>query len=139
MRRLIALALLLVPTISPAQTITGVYWELLAIDGKAIDFRATLRIDDDNVLAGAAPCNRYSGNSMAELPALKLGALRSTRMACEGLANEEAYFDALAVMTAITTDGDDTLILTGPENRTMEFVPEGTVGQSVCKTCRPPE
>lgn len=134
MRRLVALALTLtlalLPGMSPAQTITGIEWQLLAIDGAVTDTSATLRIEEDGTLAGAAPCNRWSSVNGAELPALELRGIRATRMACDKLDEEQAFFTVLALMTRLAPDGDRNLVLTGPDGRSMEFVIERTV----CKT-----
>lgn len=132
MRRLLVLALTLLPTMSPAQTITGIDWQLLAIDGVVTDAPATLRLEADGTLAGAAPCNRWSAMNTATLPALTLGPIRATRMACDRLDDEQVFFEALSAMTAMAPDGDRNLILTGPDGRSMEFVIERTV----CKTCK---
>jgi heat shock protein HslJ len=132
MRRLLVLALTLLPTMSPAQTITGIDWQLLAIDGVVTDAPATLRLETDGTLAGAAPCNRWSAMNTATLPALTLGPIRATRMACDRLDDEQVFFEALSAMTAMAPDGDRNLILTGPDGRSMEFVIERTV----CKTCK---
>ncbi|MCX7287688.1 MAG: META domain-containing protein [Rhodobacterales bacterium] len=137
MRRLLVLALTAFPAMAPAQTYTDIYWELLAIDGQLTDIPAKLRIDVDNVLAGAAPCNRWSAANGATLPDLDLARIRSTRMACDRLADEQRFFDALLVMKTVTLDGDKNLILTGPEGRSMEFVLDRTDLQTVCKTCAP--
>lgn len=132
-----ALAVALLPAMGFAQTVTGIYWQLLAIDGKLTETRATLRIDADNVLAGAAPCNRWSAANAVPLPALALGAIRSTRMACDKLADEQAFFDSLSLMTTVQADGDQTLILTGADGSSMEFVQEAMDSTQVCKTCNP--
>jgi heat shock protein HslJ len=138
MRRLLslALALALVPALVSAQDqapkITGIDWQLLAIDGQMTDAPATLRVEEDGTLAGAAPCNRWSAMNTATLPTLTLSPIRATRMACDRLADEQVFFDALAAMTAIAADGERNLVLTGPEGRSMEFVIERTV----CKTCK---
>jgi heat shock protein HslJ len=140
MRRglLLALSLSVAPLMAPAQSYTDVQWQLLAIDGTRTDARATLRIDAENVLAGAAPCNRWTAGNGAELPALALGAIRSTRMACERLAEEQAFFDALSRMTAVALAGERNLVLTGPDGRTMEFVPDGAdPAVETCTTCLP--
>jgi heat shock protein HslJ len=126
-------SLTLLPGMTPAQTLTGIDWQLLAIDGALTDTRTTLRIEDDGTLAGAAPCNRWSAMNTATLPSLKLGPIRATRMACDRLAEEQAFFDALSVMTSLTADGDRNLILTGPDGRSMEFGLDG----AACKTCKP--
>ena len=137
MRRLLALALALCPAMAPAQTFTDIYWQLLAIDGQLTETPAKLRIDKDNVLAGAAPCNRWSAMNGVDLPGLSLGAIRSTRMACDKLAEEQAFFDALALMKTVTQDGERNLVLSGPDGRTMEFVLDRTDSQTACKTCAP--
>jgi heat shock protein HslJ len=140
MRRLLplVLSLLVAPVIAPAQTYTDATWQLLAIDGARTEGRATLRIDKDNVLAGAAPCNRWMAMNTVALPALALGAIRSTRMACDRMAEEQAFFDALTLMTKVALDGDRSLILSGQDGRTMEFVPDGADNAAeACKTCTP--
>jgi heat shock protein HslJ len=139
MRRFLPLAVCLAgfPMMAGAQAFTDSYWQLLAIDGVATDFRASLRIDKDNVLAGAAPCNRWSVSNRVPLPALKLVGIRATRMACDKLAEEAIFFDALELMTGVALDGERNLILTGPDGRSMEFVPDGADPQTeTCKTCK---
>jgi heat shock protein HslJ len=101
-----------------------VTWRLLAIDGKPVDVRTTLLVGDDNQISGQAACNRYSVTNRTALPALQLGPIRATRMACPRLAEEQAYFDALSRMTALKSDAG-TLILMDPAGRRMEFVPDG--------------
>jgi heat shock protein HslJ len=94
------------------------------MDGRPVDVRTTLQIGDDNQISGQAACNRYSVTNRAKLPALQLGPIRATRMACPWLAEEQAYFDALSRMTALRIAGG-TLLLTGPAGERMEFVPYG--------------
>ena len=114
----------------PSEVPAGVEWQLLAIDGAVTDTSATLRIEEDGTLAGAAPCNRWSSVNGAELPALELRGIRATRMACDKLDEEQAFFNALSLMTTLAPDGERNLVLTGPDGRSMEFVIERTV----CKT-----
>lgn len=134
----VALFLLIAPLMAAAQTYADAYWQLLAIDGTRTETRATLRIDKDNVLAGAAPCNRWSASNGVDLPALALQAMRSTRMACDKLVEERAFFDTLALMTLVAPDGKRNLILSGPDGRTMEFVPDGAdPAAETCTTCPP--
>jgi heat shock protein HslJ len=136
-RRLLVLAVIAFPAMAAAQTYTDMYWELLAIDGQLTDIPAKLRIDVDNVLAGSAPCNRWSVANGATLPDLDLAHIRSTRMACDRLADEQRFFDTLVLMTSVALVGDGKLILTGPDGRSMEFVPDRTDDQTPCKTCAP--
>ena len=134
----LAFFLAVTPVVAPAQTYTDAYWQLLAIDGTRTEARATLRIDKDNVLAGAAPCNRWMAMNGPDLPALALGVIRSTKMACDRLAEEQAFFDALTQMTEVALAGERNLILSGPYGRTMEFVPDGADnGAETCRTCPP--
>lgn len=101
------------------------------------DAEATLRIEDDGNISGHAPCNRWSTANRAPLPALKPGGIRATRMACDKLAEEQVFFDALTKMTEARLEGDRTLILTGPDGRSMEFATDRMNSLTVCTTCPP--
>jgi heat shock protein HslJ len=141
-RHLLALALTLIPAISIAQEMTDTDWQLLAIDGVVVgydDIVATLRIGADGTMTGKAPCNSFSAANTGTLPALSLGGIRATRMACDKLKGEQAFFDALSAMVAARMDGSRNLILTGPEGRSMEFVTDRMNSLTVCKTCPPKE
>ena len=138
MRRLaLILTTALLPNLSLAQTPVGTDWQLLAIDGVVLDqsVTATLRIEADGRIGGKAPCNSWSSQNAAELPALSLKGIRATRMACDKLAEEQSFFDALSAMTEAALDGDKNLILTGPDGRSMEFVADRT--NDTCKSCPP--
>lgn len=114
-----------------AQSVPVTDWQLLAIDGVLTDIPATLSLTADGSLAGKAPCNNWSANNAATLPALALKGIRATRMACDRLVDEQRFFDALSAMTTLAFDGETNLILTAPDGRSLEFVPQLTV----CKTC----
>ena len=135
----LALAMTVVPGMVPAQTITGIDWQLLAIDGAVVGFDivATLRIEADGTITGQAPCNTFGSKNQGTLPALSLGGIRATRMACDKLAEEQAFFDALSQMTTLAPDGSSNLILTGPGWQTMEFVTDRMNSLATCKTCKP--
>ena len=139
MRRLstpaLALVLSLIPAMAPAQPLTGIDWQLLAIDGVVTDISATLRLEPDGGIAGAAPCNRWSTRNTASLPTLTLGGIRATRMACYRPAEEQQFFDTLSAMTRLEQDGSRNLVLTGPEGRSMEFVIDRMNSLTRCKTC----
>jgi heat shock protein HslJ len=143
MRRLaLAACLATLPTIgfalSPLVEIAALIqdrdWQLLAIDGAVVDqgFTASLRIGADGVISGMAPCNSYGAKNTASLPEFKPGPIRATRRACDRLADEQVFFDTLSIMEGAAIDGIDTLILTGPDGRSMEFVQDR---QTACKTC----
>ncbi len=139
MRYLLALLLAMIPAMSLAQTPAGIDWQLLAIDGVVFPAAASLRIEADGSIGGRAPCNTWGTSNRAALPKLELGGIRATRMACDLMAEEQAFFDALAAMTDAAFDGHLTLILTGTDGRSMEFVTDRTGSQPVCKTCPPQE
>ncbi|CAN1575165.1 HslJ Heat shock protein [Paracoccaceae bacterium] len=142
MRRFVfAFALAMSPVASPAEPIQDFEWRLLAIDGLLVDASVTtsLRIDAAGQVTGQASCNSYGAQNGAELPAFSLGPIRATRMACDKLTEEQVYFDALALMETMALDGDRTLILTGPQGRSMEFVLDRLDSLTTCKTCPPTE
>jgi heat shock protein HslJ len=137
MRRLLALCLSVMPAMTTAEEFRDQDWQLLAIDGILFDADAALRIDADGVISGKAPCNSWSVVNQATFPALELTAIRATRMACDQLTEEQAFFDALGAMTALAMDGPKNLILTGPNRRTMEFILATVSSLPQCKTCPP--
>lgn len=132
----LALVLALFPSMAPAQTINGIDWQLLAIDGTVTDIHATLRIEADGTITGEAPCNRWSTANSAAPPALQMRGIRATRMACDKLDDEQVFFDALSVMTTLQPDGDHNLVLTGPDGKSMEFVLDIMNSLTTCKTCK---
>lgn len=140
MRCLLSLALALLPVMSHAETpghpITGIDWQLLAIDGSLTTAAASLRIEADGAMSGQAPCNRWFTTNAAPLPDLRTDGIGATRMACDQLAEEQAFFDTLSVMTSVQADGDSNLILTSPDGRSMEFVLDAADSQTQCKTCQ---
>lgn len=137
----LAAALALIPALACGQTIAGEEWVLLAIDGKLTDAEshATLTLEADGKISGNAPCNRYSARNEGTLPELKISAIGATKMACDRLADEQAFFDSLTAMTGIELDGPKNLILTGPDGRSMEFTLASVSSLPECKTCPPAE
>lgn len=130
-------ALAMTACTAQAQDPTGVEWELLAIDGQVVDIPATLTVDAEGRIAGKAPCNQFSGQNQASLPELKLGGVAATRMACDRLADEQVFFDALAAMTRMERVGDHSLVLTAPDGRSMEFADDVNSTLTRCTTCAP--
>ena len=122
------------PLVDIAALIQDRDWQLLAIDGTVVDqgFTASLRIDTEGAITGKAPCNSYGAHNTGHLPDFKPGPIRATRRACDRLPDEQVFFDTLSIMESAAIDGIETLILTGSDGRSMEFVQDR---QSVCKTC----
>ena len=108
--------------VPPTQTtaeVAGVEWLLVGIEGQAVDWRASLRLEGDKA-SGQAPCNRWFASNSAALPGINLGEIGATRMACPDLAAESAYFEALQAMQRTEVDQGH-LFLIGMEGRIMEF------------------
>ena len=122
---LITLCLVTLLACKPDETIAGYgaadrVWVLTELDGAAFDVKATMQFPEPGVIAGDAPCNRYSGAMTTPYPWFEVGQLAVTRMACPDLAAESVFFDALSGMTQSEVSGD-TLILTNEAGREMVF------------------
>jgi heat shock protein HslJ len=101
-----------------------VIWRLVSLNGEAFSARATLSYLPDGTLQGEGPCNGYGAQLTALPPAWALGPVRATRMACDALDAEAAFFAALSTMTAADQTAD-TLTLTAPDGATMVFAASG--------------
>ena len=97
-------------------------WRLDQIDGTPVAAMVTLDLTEQGRIAGQGPCNRYSGENQAALPALRVAALISTKMACPDLTLETVYFTALTAATAATLGKDDLLVVTGDGAGSLIFV-----------------
>lgn len=97
-------------------------WQMVTLDGVAFESRAELDLTMPGRVAGHAPCNGFSGPQTAEWPAVSIGPLRVTRMACPELAQEHAFLSALSSMTGAELR-DDALILRDDAGREMVFTP----------------
>lgn len=97
-------------------------WMLVAIDGKPAAARATIEVIEPGRIAGQGPCNRWFAGQTGALPDFRAEAIGATKMACPDMAAEAAFFEALQAMTRAEITGPVTLMLTGPEGRSMEFV-----------------
>jgi heat shock protein HslJ len=96
-------------------------YHLLEIDGAPFDAPATISFPETGKVVGQAPCNRYFATQIAPYPWFELKGIGATRMACENLAAESAFFAALEDMTLAEVSGD-TLILSNTDGRQMVFV-----------------
>ncbi len=121
----------------PAESPTGVEWQLLAIDGRVVDIPATLTLGETGGVGGKAPCNSYGGQNRATLPDIQLSPLRVTRMACDRLADEQVYLKALSAMTLLAQVDERSLVLTGPDGSSMEFARDLMNSLTRCTTCAP--
>lgn len=76
------------PPAQPAPTLTGPTWRWVRIVTPIETIEApatgtyTLELSDSNRISGTADCNRMAGSYSADGPALRIGPLITTRMAC---------------------------------------------------------
>jgi heat shock protein HslJ len=122
MRALLALALLTSPAMADDANPTT--WRLVSLNGADFTARATMVFLSDGTLQGEGPCNSFGGQLSALPPTWSLGPVRATRMACDALDAEGAYFTALSAMTA-ADETADTLTLTAPDGSSMVFTAAG--------------
>lgn len=116
MRKLIPAVLLVLAACSgdsDKAKIPGEY-TLVAIEGVEVSGTPSLNIGEDGAVSGQGPCNMFTGQNRAELPALDLGALATTRRACLQEGGEGAFFKALGAVSEARRDGDE-LVMTGPD------------------------
>jgi heat shock protein HslJ len=118
------LATLIAMLASPVLADDPTIWRLVSLNGEAFSARATLSYLPDGTLQGEAPCNGYGAQLTALPPAWALGPVRATRMACDALDAEAAFFAALSAMTTADQTAD-TLTLTAPDGATMVFTASG--------------
>jgi heat shock protein HslJ len=112
MRRIVALALapLLLAACEPVGgggvTSGGAVplgdYQLLRMGGQDVEAAHVTLLLEDGRISGGGFCNRYTGAQSAELPALAIGPLGSTMMACIGdrMAQDGIYLQALEAANA---------------------------------------
>lgn len=77
-------------------------WTLAEVDGQPAGYEATITLGEDGRIAGRAPCNRYFGGVDGALPDFRPTGLGATRMACDKLADEQAYLAVLQNVDRLT-------------------------------------
>jgi heat shock protein HslJ len=108
-------------------------WHLIGVDFQPALAPLTITFDTDGGFSGKAPCNQFFGKVSGSFPAITLGNIGATKMACPDLAVESLYFEALSAMqSAEISEGH--LFLSGFEGRVIEFTrdPEG---DGTCLSC----
>ncbi|WP_418593236.1 META domain-containing protein [Ponticoccus sp. (in: a-proteobacteria)] len=103
------------------ETIPGL-WQIETLDGEAFAARATVDLSEPGRISGKAPCNSYFGSREGTLPALDLGPIASTQMACPDLSDEGRFFERLEAMTSAVEEGGK-LVLSDGAGGGMVFVP----------------
>lgn len=81
--------------------IPGGSYVLVGMDGQTVPLRnVTLLVERDR-LSGEGPCNSYSAQNNAELPAVALSPIVSTKMACKDMKIENRFLSVLQQATAM--------------------------------------
>ncbi|KRA40285.1 META domain-containing protein [Devosia sp. Root635] len=123
---LATLALLSIPAAAdgdPLADLIGTNWQLTALDGAPVDAEVTttLVISADGV-GGNGGCNTYGGNLAPTPDGIAITQVFSTMMACDGLAQEQAFFAALEAADGFTlVNGNLHLLANG--NLVAELAP----------------
>ncbi len=122
--------LLLIPALAilgycKDETVTGhggadVIWRLAAIDNVPFTADASLWFPEEGVIAGAAPCNRFTARQAAPYPWFHAEAITVGDAACPQLEAEAQFLGTLADMTLVEVIGP-VMILSTETGREMVF------------------
>ena len=96
----------------------GQVWRVVELDGTPFSAQATLTFPERGVIAGMAPCNRYTAQMDTPYPWFEAGPVSATKLHCPAHQSETIFFAALSAMTLVEVLGD-TLILSTPEGRSI--------------------
>lgn len=97
-------------------------WKLIELDGKAFAAEAQLTLPHEGQIRGRGPCNSFFASVEGDLPALVIGPVASTKMACPDLGLESQFFAALSETVWAERTGDEALILGDAKSPRMVFV-----------------
>lgn len=114
----------------PIAILTSKNWQLQSINGSAVDASQYSRglpdatFSSDNKIMGSGGCNSYSGSyNLNDEMGVNISQIISTKMACDAMAGETAYFDALNKVNMAKIDADK-LILMRDVTEVLVFVPK---------------
>jgi len=99
-------------------------WTLTELDGAPFAASATLIFPERGRIAGAAPCNQYTGANTVPYPWFQAEQVAVTRRACPDMAAEATFLGALSDMTQSEVF-DDTLVLRSDTGRALVFTSGG--------------
>lgn len=75
--------------------IPGGSYVLVGMDGQTVPLRNVTLLVEERRLSGQGPCNSYSASNNAELPAVSLSPIVSTKAACKDLKLENRFLSVL--------------------------------------------
>lgn len=79
--------------------IPGGNYVLVGMDGQTVPLRNVTLLVEEKRLSGNGPCNGYSANNNATLPAVSLSPIISTKAACKDLKLENRFLSVLQQAT----------------------------------------
>ena len=130
MKRMILLAALLAGCVEtatagdPSAAFNTGDWVLALVDGKVVDYQATINLGEKGKFSGQAPCNRYFGTLQLESDKISLGPIGATKMMCLQVNGEAEYFALLQAVDRISaTEGEMMLTGAGHELRFIQPIP----------------
>jgi heat shock protein HslJ len=102
-----------------ADDIIGTSWQLTELNGAptSTEITSTANFSADGV-GGNGGCNTYGGTLAVTSGGIDITEIISTMMACDGLAQEQAFFAALEATTGYRIE-NRTLHLTGPDDAVL--------------------
>lgn len=90
------------PTTAPGEDrgfIPGGSYVLVGMDGQTVPLRDVTLLIEETRISGQGPCNSFSAENNAELPAVQLGPIISTKMACKDQRIENRFLQVLQTAT----------------------------------------
>jgi heat shock protein HslJ len=114
----------------PMAILTSKNWQLQSINGTAVESAQFSKglpnatFSSDNKIMGNGGCNSYSGSyNLNDEMGLNISQVISTKMACDAMATETAYFDALNKSNMVKIDPDKLVLMNGVDE-ILVFVPK---------------
>lgn len=114
----------------PMAILTATNWQLQSINGTTVESSQfgkglpNATFSADNKIMGNGGCNTYSGSyNLNDEMGLNVSQVISTKMACDAMATETAYFDALNKANMVKIDPDKLILMDGVKE-ILVFVPK---------------
>lgn len=85
-------------------------WTVHELRDQPFSARATLQFPKTGQMTGTAPCNSYATTMSVPYPWFTVGPIAATKRACQDLASETAFFDALRAAEFTEVHGNTMLI-----------------------------
>lgn len=116
--------------VDPIAMLTSKNWQLQSMNGNAVDASQfpqgipNVTFSTDNKIMGKGGCNSYNGSyNLNEEMGLNVSNVISTKMACDAMAGETEFFDALNKVNMSKIDPDKLTLMTDV-TEVLVFVPK---------------